>query len=285
MKPDETYAEYDEWLAWSMPEETRAFFRTMIDGDLPTTALIDSDWSMLNERLATHYGISGVQGLDLRRVALPAAAHRGGILTQSSFLKLSTNATYTSPVKRGAWVLERLLGTPPSPPPPNVAAIEPDIRGAVTIREQLARHQSVESCAACHRHIDPPGFALESYDVVGGWRDRYRAKLGGEGLEYLELANYPGKKAWLGKPVEAHGQLAAGETFSNIDEYRQLLLRDPDQLTRNLAQKLLMYATGGTLQFADRAAVEDIVDNARRRQHGLRSLVHEVVQSPVFGSK
>ena len=285
MKPDAMYVEYDERLAWSMPEETRAFFREVLRKDLPTSSFVHSDWIMLNERLAKHYGIPNVEGLDLRRVALPGGSHRGGVVTQAGILKLTTNATYTSPIKRGAWVLERILGLPPSPPPPNVAAIEPDIRGAVTIREQLEKHKSVKSCAACHVQIDPPGFALESFDVVGGWRDSYRTKEGGGTNKYVALANYPDKKVWLAKPVEAAGETAAGDKFADVDDYKQILLRDPDQLTRNLAEKLLIYATGSTLQFADREAVEAMVAEVGGKNHGFRSLIHAVVGSRVFQSK
>lgn len=198
---------------------------------------------------------------------------------------MTTNATYTSPVKRGAWVLDRILGTPPNPPPPDVPAVEPDIRGAVTIREQLAKHKSVAVCASCHAHIDPPGFALESYDVVGGRREFYRVKQGGDGNRYVDLPNYPGRKVWLAKPVQTDGQTADGRAFKDVAEYKQLLLADPDQLARNLARKLLVYATGAEIGYADREAVERIVAAARARGYGLRSLVHEVVQSPVFLSK
>lgn len=285
MKPDAMYVEYDERLAWSMPEETRAFFREVLRKDLPTSSFLHSDWLMLNERLAKHYGIPNVAGLDLRRVPLPADSHRGGVITQAGILKLTTNATYTSPVKRGAWILERILGLPPSPPPPNVAAIEPDIRGAVTIREQLDKHKSVKSCAACHVQIDPPGFALESFDVVGGWRDTYRTKEGGGTNKYVSLVNYPDKKVWLAKPVEASGETAGGEKFADIDDYKKILLRDPDQLTRNLAEKLLIYATGSTLQFADREEIERMVADVGAKRHGFRSLIHAVVGSRVFQSK
>ncbi len=285
MKPDAMYSEYDENLAWSMPAETRAFFREVLRSDLPTASFLHSDWLVINQRLAKHYGISGVEGMELRRVPLPAGSHRGGVVTQAGILKLTTNATYTSPVKRGAWVLERILGLPPSPPPPNVAAIEPDIRGAVTIREQLDKHKSVKSCAACHLQIDPPGFALENFDVVGGWREMYRAKEGGGKNQYVPLANYPDKKVWLAKPVEASGETSGGDKFKDIEDYKQLLLRDPDQLTRNLAEKLMIYGTGSTLQFADREAVEAIVEQVRGKQHGFRSLIHAVVGSRVFQTK
>ena len=128
----------------------------VLANNLPTSLFFHSDWTYLNSRLAKHYGIEGVEGLELRKVALQPAAHRGGVITHGSVLKLTTNASYTSPVKRGAWVLERILGLPPAPPPPDVKAVEPDIRGATTIREQLDKHKNVAVCASCHVHIDPP---------------------------------------------------------------------------------------------------------------------------------
>ncbi|NBV20522.1 MAG: DUF1592 domain-containing protein [Proteobacteria bacterium] len=286
MKPDALYLEYDDLLAWSMPLETTKFFAEVLAHDLPTSAFVHSDWTFLNARLAKHYGLPGVLGLELCRVNLPSGSHRGGLITHASLLKLTTNATYTSPVKRGAWMLERIIGKPPPPPPADVAAIEPDIRGATTLREQLDKHKNVAVCASCHVHIDPPGFALENFDVVGGWRERYRVKQPPpKGGDYAELANYPGKKVWLARPVEPAGETAAGQAFANIDDYKRLLLRDPDQLTRNLAQKLLTYATGADIQFADRAVVEPIVTDVRQQHHGFRALVHAVVQSPVFLSK
>lgn len=282
MKPDDVYVEYDDHLAWSMPRESTGFFTEVLAKDLPTSSFLHSDWTFLNERLARHYGIPGVTGLELRRVALPPTAHRGGVITHASVLKMTTNATYTSPIKRGAWLLERIIGKPPPPPPPDVKAIEPDIRGAVTIREQLDKHKDVAVCASCHRHIDPPGFALENFDVVGGWREFYRVKQPPKDGRRVELANYPGKQVWLAKPVEAGGETDQGQAFANIDEYKQLLLKDPDQLARNLVQKTITYATGAEPQFADRVTVEKIVRDLRERNAGFRSLLHAVIQSPVF---
>jgi mono/diheme cytochrome c family protein len=283
MKPDDIYAEYDEMLMWSIPIESRRFFARVLAEDLPATNFFHSDWTMLNGRLAQHYGVDGVEGAEFRKVSLEPKHHRGGVITQASFLKMSTNASYTSPVKRGAWVLERILGTPPAAPPPNVQAIEPDIRGATTIREQLTLHKNVEACASCHRTIDPPGFALENYDVVGGWRERYRVKQGGDGIEQRELAGFPGKKVYVAKPVEAGGETADGKSFQDIDAYKQIVLeRDADQLARNMVEKLIVYATGAPIDFADRATVERILRDTKPRQHGLRSLVHAVIQSPAF---
>jgi hypothetical protein len=193
---------------------------------------------------------------------------------------------------RGAWILEKIVGKPPSPPPPNVEAIEPDIRGAVTLREQMKLHKTQKVCASCHVKIDPPGFALENYDVLnydvlGGWRERYRVAKGGEGIDYVALMTHPkkGQKVHLAKSVEAQGETADGEAFADIDEYKQILLKDPDQLARNLAEKLLVYGTGAPIAFADREAVEEIVAAARKDGYGFRSLLHEVVQSRVFRSK
>ena len=286
MKPDDIYAEYDEMLMWSIPIESRRFFGRVLAEDLPATNFFHSDWTMLNGRLAQHYGVDGVDGAEFRKVSLEPKHHRGGVITQASFLKMSTNASYTSPVKRGAWVLERILGTPPAAPPPNVKAIEPDIRGATTIREQLSLHKNVEVCASCHRTIDPPGFALESYDVVGGWRERYRVKQGGDGVEQQELPGFPGKKVYLAKPVEAGGETADGKSFQDIDAYKQIVLeRDADQLARNMVEKLIVYATGAPIDFADRGTVEQILRDTKPRQHGLRSLVLAVIQSPAFLNK
>ncbi|MFO0906353.1 MAG: DUF1592 domain-containing protein [Pirellulales bacterium] len=285
MKPDQIYVEYDEQLAWAMPEETRRFFWEVLQRDLPSASFMDSNWTFLNARLAKHYGVAGVEGLELRRVSLPADVQRGGVVTHASVLKLTTNASYTSPVKRGAWVLDRLLGQPPPPPPPDVKAVEPDIRGATTIREQLDKHKNEAVCASCHVHIDPPGFALERYDVVGGLRERYRVKQGGVGVDYVDLARYPGKKIYLAKPVECDGTTAAGQSFKDLAEYKKIVLQNPAALTRALAEKLIVYSTGAPLEFADRAEVERIVEEATSRQHGFRSLIHTVVQSPLFTHK
>jgi hypothetical protein len=282
MKPDGIYLEYDEHLAWSMPLESRKFFEEMLTRDLPVTSLVQSNWTFLNSRLARHYGLPDVPGLELRKTSVPANSPRGGLITQASILKLTTNASYTSPIMRGVWVLDRILGKMPPPPPPDVQAIEPDIRGATTIREQLEKHKNVAACASCHVHIDPPGLALENFDVVGGWRERYRVNQGGDGNERVELVNYPGIQVWLAKPVQADGKTADGQHFQDITEYKKILLKDPDQLTRNLAAKLILYSTGADIDFADRAVIEQIVRDVKAKNHGLRSLVHAVIQSPLF---
>ncbi|MFM7112234.1 MAG: DUF1592 domain-containing protein, partial [Planctomycetota bacterium] len=164
----ELYPEYDLELEAAMRGETEHFIAEMFRRDLPLGNLIDSDWTMLNQRLARHYGIAGVSGPDFRRVSLDKSKTvRGGLLTHASIHAITSNGTVTSPVMRGTWVLEKFLGTPAPPPPPDVPAIEPDIRGATTIKEQFAKHREIASCASCHRKIDPLGFALENFDVIG----------------------------------------------------------------------------------------------------------------------
>lgn len=278
------YGEFDEFLFWSMPRETRSFFDEMLRSDRSVAEFVHSDWTYLNERLAKHYGIGGVSGGELRQVKLPATSHRGGLLTHASILKVTADGTKTSPVLRGKWVLDRILGQPSPPPPPGISAVEPDIRGATTIRQQLNKHRNTDACASCHRHIDPPGFALESFDVIGGWREFYRSPTyKREAL--TELPNYPGRQVIRGLDVEKGGQTHDGKSFKDIDDYKRFLLADRDQLARNVVEKLVIYATGADIQFADREAIDQIVAKTRGKNHGLRTLLHEVVQSPMFLNK
>ncbi|MCU0708959.1 MAG: DUF1592 domain-containing protein [Pirellula sp.] len=278
--PDGTlYPEYDDILKTSMLKETAMFFDEVLMNDLPLTHFVHSDFTFLNARLAKHYGIPGIDGMEMRKVTLPPDSHRGGLLTMGSVLKVTANGTTTSPIIRGAWVLERLLGTPPPKPPSDVEAIEPDIRGATTIREQLAKHRDVESCAICHRKIDPPGFALESFDVIGGWREHYRAT--GEPREI----NGRRVRYWNGPPVDPSDALPDGRRFRNVDEYKQLILEDKDQLARNLAEKLLAYSTGAAPTYADKPEIETIVHRLREKNYGFKALIHEIVQSPLFQNK
>ncbi len=280
--PDpQIYGEFDDFLFWSMPRETERFFEEILHHDRSLTEFVDSDWTFLNQRLAQHYGIAGVSGGELRKVKLSPDSHRGGVLTHASILKVTSDGTRTSPVLRGKWVLDRILGQPPSPPPPDIPSLEPDIRGATTIRQQLDKHRNTPACASCHRQIDPPGFALESFDVIGGRRDFYRATQPGR-RKLVDLANYPGRQVFRGPDVERGGTTPDGKAFQDIDDYKRLLLADKDQLAHCLARKLLIYATGADIQFADREVVEDLVAECRARNYGFRSLVHEVVQSRVF---
>jgi hypothetical protein len=266
-----------------MIEETERFFAEVLKDDLSLTNFVASDFTMLNGRLAKHYGIPGVEGFAFSKVTLPAGCHRGGVLTMASVLKVTANGTTTSPVKRGVWVMERILGTPPPKPPPDVPALEPDIRGATTIREQLAKHRQIASCAACHSKIDPPGFALENFDVIGGWREQYRTTGNGDRKDVIvDGRRMPYR---MGQKVDPADVMADGSEFKDIDEFKELLLKDKDQLARALAEKLVTYATGAAPEAADKESIEMIVRRIREKNYGLRALVHEVVQSEVFQTK
>lgn len=275
------YPEFDDLLKDAMVQEAHRFFDEVLKNDLSLANFVASDFTMLNERLAKHYGIDGVAGHQIRKAPLREGSHRGGVLTMAGVLKVTANGTNTSPVIRGAWVLDRILGTLPSPPPEGVSAIEPDIRGATTIREQLAKHRTIATCAACHSKIDPPGFALESFDVIGGWRDNYRSVGRGAPVTIDGLR----MRYAQGPPIDAADVLPDGRQFANIDELKQLLLADQDQLARALAAKLLTYATGQAPDSADQPEIETIVATIRDQNYGLRTLVHEVVQSELFRSK
>jgi mono/diheme cytochrome c family protein len=279
------YPEYDGLLKDAMIGETEAFFEEMLRSNLGVRTLIDSDFAMLNRRLAEHYGIPGVLGEQFRKVPLPPQSHRGGILTQASILKVTANGTVTSPVVRGAWVMRRILGYPIQPPPANAGSIEPDTRGATTIREQLSKHRRMASCSVCHQYMDPPGFAMENYDVIGGWRPWYRVQGNGPSVSMEDRTTCKAFNVRKGPPIDPSGELTDGRSFADIDQLKKLLLDQQDAVARNLANKLITYATGAGITFADRAAVQDILDKARPDAYGLRTLVQEIVQSRLFQTK
>ncbi|MBE7495219.1 MAG: DUF1592 domain-containing protein [Verrucomicrobiaceae bacterium] len=296
------YGDFDGTLLWSMPEETRRFFDDVLQNDRSMLEFVDSAWTLVNRRLAEHYGVteafdaakpqhsntpslpSAVPQSEFRRVNLPAGSHRGGVMTQGSVLKVTADGTTTSPVLRGKWVLEHIIGKATPPPPPDVPAIEPDIRGATTIRQQLDKHRNIAACNSCHQHIDPPGFALESFDPIGGYREFYRASARTQ-AGIVQLPGYTGRAFYRGPDVEKGGVTHDGKTFTTVEDYKRLLLADPDQIARNLAEKLLTYATGAEPQFADREVIEQIVAQVKTKNYGFRTLVHEIVQSRPFKHK
>lgn len=273
------YPEYDEMLKESMLKETYLFWDEILKNDLSLTNLVHSDFSMLNGRLARHYGISAVAGWEFKKVMLPRDSHRGGVLTMASVLKVTANGTYTSPIPRGSFVLDRILGTPPPRPPEGISALEPDIRGTTTIRQQLAKHRQVQSCASCHAKIDPPGFALESFDVIGGWRNYYRTS--GRGKVVLKEGR---RVPYLQGPnVDAGDVMASGKKFRDIDEFKKILLESSiDQVAFNLTARLVTYATGAAPRLTDQEEMQAIIERTREKHYGLRSLVHEIVQSRLF---
>ncbi len=282
--PDkQLYPEYDELLLNSMLRETRGFIMELIQNNLSVANIIQSDFAMLNKRLADHYDIPGVKGLELQKVKLPGGSHRGGILTQASVLKVSANGTNTSPVVRGIFVMDRILGMEPPPPPPGIPGVEPDIRGATTLRELLDKHRNMESCNGCHRVIDPPGFALENYDVIGGWRENFRSIEKGEAIKLV----IEGRRVRYrrGPPVDAAGELSTGAKFANMADFQKLLLADQDRVVRCVLEKLLTFSTGRAMGFSDRAEIDRLVAQSKAQGHAMRALIHAVVQSEAFRSK
>jgi hypothetical protein len=272
------YTKFDELLQMSMVREGEDFFRQMITENLPAVNLLDSDWAMLNQRLAEHYGLPAVEGLAMRKVKLPPDSIRGGVLTQAGVLKVTANGTTTSPVLRGVWVLENILGNATPPPPPNTGGIEPDIRGATTIREELDKHRNVESCMSCHRKIDPPGFALESFDPIGDYRENYL-----RWVVHNEEKGYGTVKP--GAKVDASGQLLSGEKFADIREFKKLLVQQRGAFAHCLTEKLLTYGLGREMGFSDRQAIDAIVKQTDARGGGLRTLIHYVIQSETFAKR
>ncbi len=284
--PDENlYPDYylDDHLVESAGDETRLFFTELLKHDLPARNVAASDFVFVNERLAKLYDLPPVIGAQFRKVTLPAGSVRGGLLTQASVLKVTANGTTTSPVVRGAWMMERILGRKPPKPPASVPAVEPDIRGATTIRQQLESHRKLESCSACHTKIDPPGFALESFDIVGGFRKSYRAIDGKE--REIGFGKNGQKFAFhYALPVESQGQLGK-RNFADIREFKALLVQDERQLARNLIGQLTVFATGAPVGFADRPKVEKLLDDAQSSTYGVRTLVRGLVTSDLFLNK
>lgn len=283
--PDrQLYPEFSQYMKHSMVLESEAFFREMLDANLDASHLVSSSFVMINGELGRLYGVSGVDGHAIRKVELPEGSVRGGFIAQAAVHKVTANGTTTSPVLRGKWFNERILGMTIPIPPPNVGSVEPDTRGAVTVREQLDKHRRDESCAACHAQIDPPGFAMELFDVIGGERTRYRSLGAGETVNIT----LPGGKTpnyRMALPVECQGQLADGSPFENFGDFRKLLLQRQELLARNLLKQILEYATGSPLHFADRPAFDRLVEESRREKHGLRSMIYLIAQNELFQQK
>jgi hypothetical protein len=268
-QPDpQRFRTFDPIVQQSMLAETRAFVAELFREDLSVTHFLQSDFAFLNTRLKEHYSLEGVDlvaGNGLAKVKLPPDA-RSGLLTQGAVLKVTADGSVTSPVVRGVFVNERFLGQHIDPPPPNIPAIEPDIRGAVSIRDQLEKHRDSMSCASCHARIDPAGFALEEFDPVGNLREFY---------------GRPGKSA----KIDSSGTTPEGHDFRNFSEWRDQQLSQPDMLAEAFAGQLLRYGTGGEIRFSDKQALKTISESTRIRNHGLRSLLKATLTSPPFLEK
>ncbi len=254
------FPHFDAELRAAMQQETELFFAAVLREDRSIFDFLSARYTFLNERLARHYGIAGIQGKDFRRVEL-STEQRGGVLTHASVLTLTSHPNRTSPVKRGAWILEQILGDGPPPPPPNVPELQEPREGvtATTLRKQLEQHRSQAGCMACHRRIDPLGFALENYDAIGAWRETES-----------------------GAAVDASAQLADGRQFEGIAGLRQVLLDEPDQFRTALTEQMLVYALGRGLERYDRCAVEEITAKLAAHDDRLSQLILAIVESDPF---
>lgn len=242
-----------------MQRESELFFASVMREDRSILDFLDCDFTYLNERLARHYGVPGVAGDQFRRVKLKSH-QRGGLITQASILTVTSNPTRTSPVKRGRWILEQVLGTPPPPPPPNVPQLSEDRKAlSGTLRQRMEQHRSNPSCAGCHSRLDPPGFGLENFDAIGALRDKEAAH-----------------------PIDASGKLPSGEAFQGPAELKTILKAHKREFTRCLTEKLLVYALGRGLEDFDQCTVQKIADAVAASDYRFSRLVLEIVKSDAF---
>lgn len=262
------YPTYDDYLQKSMIGETTAYFAEVLDKNLSLREFLDSNWTMLNARLAEHYQIPGVTEDHFQRVVLRPQDHRGGLLTMASILSLTSDGTRHRPVHRGKWVLESLLGKPPPPPPANVKPIEstPPTQPKATLRQKLAAHQSDPNCASCHRKIDPLGLAFDNYDAIGRWRTEEIVRDGsGENPK-----------------VDASGELIDGRTFSGPAELKQLLLADVDKFNAAFVEKLATFALRRAMTVDDRAALANVARQSKAADYWMEPIVEALVLSDLF---
>ncbi len=260
-------------IARDMEEEARAFFREILRKDESVLNFLDSDWIMANEKLASYYGISGIEGEEFRRVALPADSPRGGIVGMAGFHKWGADGNRTKPVERGKYLLGVLFNDPPDPPPPNAGEVEPNVQGErLTVRERLLRHQEVEACAGCHRTIDPYGLALENFNVVGLWRDVQDGE-----QRHFWTYNPP--------PIITEGTLPNGQAYASFAEFKALLAAQSERFERGLAEKLMVYALGRMLEPTDDGTIQDLVAEMGNRGHTMSSLIRGIVKTEAFRSK
>lgn len=270
--PDEKlYPDYDPHLEESMIGETTAFFAEVMNGGGTLRDFLDSDWTMVNPRLAIFYGIEGISEDRFQKVSLDPQQHRGGLLTQASVLSLTSDGTRHRPVHRGVWLSESILGKSPPPPPANVDAIEPNPVDApkATLRMKLAAHKANPNCAACHRKIDPLGLAFENYDAIGAWRT----------TEFVQQGQGPNPS------VDPSGQLPDGRRFANADEFKQLLLDDIDRFNLTFVEKLATYALRRAMTFEDEDDLRRIAAEAEKHDYHVKAIVKALVLSDLFQTR
>jgi hypothetical protein len=267
--PDEKlYPDYDKWLEKSMILETAGYFREVFEKNLPIREFLDSDWTLLNPRLADHYGLPRPPGSELQRVSLGPDRNRGGILTHGSILSLTSDGTRHRPVHRGIWISEVVLGKTPPPPPPNVDAIEPNPieEPKATIRMKLAAHIENPNCASCHAKIDPLGLAFDNYDAIGRWRTE----------EVVPKGTGANPK------TDASGRLPDGSEFAGPEEFKKLLASREDRFSAALTEKLATYALRRAMTLDDRDQLAAIVEETAAGGYRLRDLVELLVLSDLF---
>ena len=267
--PDRTlYPEYDEYLEKSMIAETTGYFREVLARNGSLREFLDSDWTMLNERLAVHYGIAGVTGEELRRVSLTPEHHRGGLLTHASVLSLTSDGTRHRPVHRGVWMLESIVNKPPPPPPANVPALgTPSAKERkTTVREKLEQHRADANCAGCHQRIDPLGLAFDNYDAIGRWRAVETVR-NGTGAD---------------PRIDASGELIDGRKFADAAGLKRLLLDATDRFATAFAEKLATYALRRGMTFGDRAELKRLVEQSKPDGYKLASFIEALVLSDLF---
>ena len=265
------YPNYDDALRDASLREPYEFFHELLRADLPIVNLLDSNFLVINQRLARHYGIEGVSGDAFRRVPLKPEHRRGGILGMAGLLTYLSDGTRTQPVKRGAYVLDVLWNTPAPLPPPNAGDL-PVIKGkVVSVRQRLEMHRSVATCASCHAKIDPLGLALENYDAIGAWRDRQ---------------NGEGRKGGPNDPlIDASGVMLGGKAFQTLPEFKRIMMEEREKFLKGFTEKLLAYALGRPVGATDRAVVDKILADAAKEDDRLQALLQAIVMCREFQTK
>lgn len=271
VEPANQYQDYDKALEEASRQEALEFSAEILRSDLPITNFLHSDFLIINERLARHYGIEGVKGNEFRKVAITPEDHRGGIFGMAGLMTLLADGTRTLPVRRAAWIMENVFNDPPPPPPPNAGEIQPNTAGEnLTVRERLDRHREEPTCASCHTQLDPFGLALENYDAIGAWRTQANGE------------NFRRNKA---PELDVSGKLPSGRSFDDLEGFKAALLAEREKFAKAFSQKLLTYALGRPVGSVDRKTVDQLVAALEQNDYRMRSLIQAIAASEAFRTK